>query len=211
MQPSIDYPSNKKCFFPGRDSGIRPIGAGIELWRGYFQSVRPAIGRMLINVDISTGVMYRSGRLIDLALEFLGRSGSPNALSPQHGLPNRERLRLQQFISGIKITTPHRARHPDRRRLVEKLTRDSARDHTFENGDGQTMTVLEYFRDKLNISLQFPDLICAEVRTTPFLSSHLFSCPVALVRRCYPLGTLRGSTGSVRPQAYVARPDQINT
>ena len=197
MEPSINYPSNRNSFFPHQDP--RPIGAGIELWRGYFQSVRPAIGRMLINVDISTGVMYRSGRLIDLALDFLGRSGSPNALSSQHGLPDRERLRLQQFISGIKITTPHLVRNPDRRRLVKKLTRDSARDHTFENGDGQTMTVLEYFRDTLNISLQFPDLICVEVRTTPFLSSHVLSCPVALLPCCYPHGTLRGSTGSVRP------------
>ena len=197
MEPSINYPSNKNCFFPHQDP--RPIGAGIELWRGYFQSVRPAIGRMLINVDISTGVMYRSGRLIDLALDFLGRSGSPNVLSPQHGLPDRERLRLQQFISGIKITTKHYVQNPDRRRLVKKVTRDSARDHTFENGDGQTMTVLEYFRDMLNIALQFPDLICVEVRTTPFLSSHVLSCPVALLPCCYPFGTLRGSTGSVRP------------
>jgi eukaryotic translation initiation factor 2C len=197
MQPSIDFPSNKNSFFPYQDP--RPIGAGIELWRGFFQSVRPAIGRMLINVDISTGVMYRSGSLIDLALDFLGRSGSPNVLSPRHGLPDRERRRLQQFISGLKITTPYRARDPNRRRMVDKLTRDSARDHTFEDGEGRTMTILEYFRDKLNILLQYPDLICVEVRITPFLSSRVFSCPVALIPCRHPFRTLRGSTGSVCP------------
>jgi eukaryotic translation initiation factor 2C len=143
----------------------------MELWRGYFQSVRPAIGRMLINVDISTGVMYRFGSFIDLALDFLGRSGTPNALSSHHGLPDRERLRLQQFISGIKVATPHHAQNPNRLRLVKKLTRDSARDHTFETGDGQTMTVLEYFRDVLNIPLQFPDLMCGGLYNIFFRSS----------------------------------------
>jgi eukaryotic translation initiation factor 2C len=29
------------------------------LWRGYFQSVRPAPGRMVINIDISTGTMFK--------------------------------------------------------------------------------------------------------------------------------------------------------
>ena len=209
MDPSLNYPSNKNSFFPDHIEP-RPIGGGIELWRGFFQSVRPAIGRMLINVDTSTGVMYRSGNIIDLALDFFGMSGTPNALSSHHGLPDRERLRLSQFISGIKVTTPHNVQNPDRRRLVKKLTRDSARDHTFETGDGQMLTVLEYFRDMLNIPLQFPDLICVEVRTTSFLPSHVFSCPVALFPGGTPPGTLRGSARSVRPKAHAARPHQIH-
>ncbi len=200
MEPSLRYPSNKNSFFT--DQETRSIGAGLVLWRGYFQSVRPAIDRMLINIDISTGVMYRSGRLLDLALEFLDRPGTPNALAPNpnhgHGLPDRERLRLQQFISGIKIITPYRAQDPDRRRLVKKVTRESARDRTFEIGDGQTMTVLEYYQNQLNIPLQFPDLVCVEVCTIFFLSSRAFSHPVALDPCCNPCRTLRGSTRAAR-------------
>ena len=177
MEPSLRYSSNKNSFFTDQIEEARPIGAGIVLWRGYFQSLRPAIDRILINVDTATGTMYKPGRLIDLALEVLGKS-TPNALAPQQagrqGLPDRERLRLQQFISGIKVTTPYRAQDPERRRLVKKLTRESARDRTFEIGDGQTMTVLEYFRDELNIPLQFPDLICVEVCTTFFLCSRAY-------------------------------------
>jgi eukaryotic translation initiation factor 2C len=188
MEPSLIYPSNKNSFFTNKET--RSIGGGIVLWRGYFQSVRPAIDRLLINVDISTGAMYRAGRLIDLALEFLGRSGTPNALAPRHGLPDRERLRLQQFISGIKITTPYRAQNLDRRRLVKKVTRESARDRTFELGDGKTMTVADYFRKEFGIPLQFPDLVCVEVCTTFFLSSRPFSCRLALNPRRHSLGTL---------------------
>lgn len=202
MEPSLRYPSNKNSFFTSQET--RSIGAGLVLWRGYFQSLRPAIDRILINFDISTGVMYRSGELIDLALEFLGQS-TPNALSPQHGLPDRERLRLQQFISGIKIITPYR--DPDRRRLVRKVTRESAQERTFEIGDGQTMTVAQYFQNELNIPLQFPDLICVEVCIIFFLSSCAFSCPVALNARGNSVRTLQGPTRSVRPEAHSPRQD----
>ena len=87
--------------------------------------------------------MHRPGKLIDLALESLGNPGTPFALAPRSGLSDHERLKLQQFILGIKITTPHRAQDADRRRLVRKLTCESAQDLTFQigDGDGETMTV----------------------------------------------------------------------
>jgi len=204
MEPSLRYPSNKNSFFTSQET--RSIGAGIVLWRGYFQSLRPAIDCMLININISTGAMYKSGRLIDLALEFLGQS-TPNALAPRHGLLDRERLRLQQFISGIKIITPYR--DPDRRRLVRKLTRESAQERTFEIGDGQTMTVAQYYQNELNIPLQFPDLICVEVCTIFFSSSLTFSHPVALNTRRNSFRTLPGSTRPARPEAHSPRQDQF--
>ncbi|CAE6444858.1 unnamed protein product, partial [Rhizoctonia solani] len=53
MDPILRYPFNARSFFT--DKEVRPIGGGIELWRGYFQSVRPGLASMLINIDISTG------------------------------------------------------------------------------------------------------------------------------------------------------------
>jgi hypothetical protein len=50
----MKYPFNIRSFFT--DQECKRIGGGLELWRGYFQSVRPAIGRILINIDISTGM-----------------------------------------------------------------------------------------------------------------------------------------------------------
>jgi eukaryotic translation initiation factor 2C len=161
MAPNLRYPFNVRSFFTDRET--RDIGGGIVLWRGYFQSVRPAIGRMLINVDISTGAMYMPGPLIDLALAVLERPGNTNALAPRQGLPDRERVRLQRFITGIRITTSHgqRDRRP-RPRVVRKLSKDGARDLTFDL-NGQQTTVADYFRGILNHPLRFPDVICVEV------------------------------------------------
>jgi eukaryotic translation initiation factor 2C len=195
MAPSLRYPSNARSFFTDQDT--KSIGGGIVLWRGYFQSVRPAINKLLINIDISTGAMYQPGDFISLALEFLGRSGQPNALAPSHGLPDRERLRLQQFIMGIKVTTPYHTHNPNRQRLVKRLTRESAQDRRFDIGNGETMTVMEYFHSQ-NIPLQFPDLICVEVRTTSFLFPGGLSHILARDWGRNPTGALRGSTRSAR-------------
>lgn len=173
MGPNLRYPFNVRSFFTDRET--KDIGGGIVLWRGYFQSVRPAIGRMLINVDISTGAMFMAGQLIDLALAVLGRPGNPNALAPRQGLPDRERIRLQRFITNIRITTSHGQREPGRQgprpRVVKKLSKEGARDLTFELGNGQTTTVADYFRGVLGRPLRFPDVICAEVCASLSVSS----------------------------------------
>jgi eukaryotic translation initiation factor 2C len=193
MKPSLKYPSDKRSFFT--DLETRRIGGGLVLWRGYFQSVRPAIDRMLIRVDTSTTAMYWSGKLIDVALEFLDKPGRPNALAPKHGLPNRERLRLQRFVTGIKVTILD----ADIQHIVKGLTKESARDLTIEIGDGRTMTVAEYLQSQWNIQLQFPNVICAEVCTTfGVISYRTYSLPLVLDRRRYSLGALQHPARSDR-------------
>ena len=182
MAPNLIYPFNVRSFFTDRET--RDIGGGIVLWRGYFQSVRPAIGRMLINVDISTGAMYKPGPLILLALDVLGLPpNQPDALAPRRGrgLPDRERVRLQRFLTGIKITTSHGQRDPARQgprpRVVKRLSKEGAKDLTFELGNGQQTTVADYFRGVLAAPLRHPDVICVEVGAplhAPSLSDPAF-------------------------------------
>ncbi|KAN0109848.1 argonaute-like protein [Russula decolorans] len=183
MAPSMRYPSNARSFFTDQEK--KTISGGVVLWRGYFQSVRPAINKVLININISTGAMYQPGNLISLCLDFLGRSGQPHALTARR-IPERERIRLQNFLKGIKITTPYRTHNPNRQRLVKRLTQESARNLRFEIGDGRTVAVMQYFHDQLNIRLQFPDLICVELASPSGAIIPLECCevpPGQLVRK----------------------------
>ena len=166
MAPNLRYPFNVRSFFT--DSETWNIGGGIELWRGYFQSLRPAIGRMLINVDISTGAMFMPGPLMGLALAHLNLAPNrPDALAPRRGLPDTERVRLQRFITGLKITTSHGQREPGRQgprpRVVKKLSKEGATDLRFELDNGQQTTVADYFRGVLGGPLRHPEVICVEV------------------------------------------------
>ena len=69
MQLNLQWPFDKRSFYTNQEQ--RDIRNGIVLWRGLFQSVRPASGRMLIDIDISTGYMYKDGPLMGLCIEFL--------------------------------------------------------------------------------------------------------------------------------------------
>ena len=166
MQPSLDFPFNIRSFFTNRET--KDIGGGIVLWRGYFQSVRPAISRMLINVDITTGFMYKPGSLIDLALDFMGRQRDPNILAPSWGLPERERLKLQRFLAGVRVLvqipgqalTGSAARNP---RPIARLTPTGANQLSFTNREGVTQTVAQYFRTVHNHTVRYPDIVCVQV------------------------------------------------
>ncbi|KAI9448012.1 Piwi-domain-containing protein [Lactarius indigo] len=185
MAPNLRYPSNARSFLTDRE--MRNIGGGIVLWRGYFQSLRPAIGRMVINIDISTGAMYMPGPLIDVALAILGRPGNPNALAPRQGLPDRERIRLQRFITpGLKVTTTYDQQDPNqvpRLRGVKKLSKEGARDLTFELTGGQTTTVADYFQIVLNRPLHFPDAICVELSSGALIPFELCRVPPGQIMR----------------------------
>ncbi|KAF9055354.1 argonaute-like protein [Hymenopellis radicata] len=172
MEPSLKYPFNVRSFFTDRER--KDIGSGLELWRGYFSSVR---GRMLINIDISTGTMYKGIGLLELCLEFIGQAKA-NTLSPRHGFPDRERLRLQRFISGIRVITPGGATAREQTpRVIKKLSPTGANNLTFQMRDGGSMTVANYFQHTLNRALLYPDVLCVEVGSGALIPLEL--CKVA--------------------------------
>ncbi|KAG6909902.1 hypothetical protein DXG01_014716 [Tephrocybe rancida] len=178
MDPSEKYPFNVRSFFTDKET--KDIGSGIVLWRGYFQSIRPGIGRMFVNVDISTGMMYRPGPLIDLALHFFGKQGQTLAvLSPKQALPDRERLRLQRFLVGVKVTTPHTAgaRPNAPPRIIKKLSTVGANETRFTMRDGVSMTVADYFRKEANLPLKYPNILCVEVGSGALIPFEMCTVP----------------------------------
>ena len=147
------------------DREARDIGGGLVLWRGYFQSIRPAVGRMLINVDISTGVMYKPGNLLNLCKEFFGRP-DPNVLAPRRGLPDHDQAKLQRFLTGIRINTisPETGvTDRTKARIVKGLSTVGASDLSFSPRDGGQITVAQYFRETYSRALRYPDVLCVEV------------------------------------------------
>ncbi|EJF60851.1 Piwi-domain-containing protein [Dichomitus squalens LYAD-421 SS1] len=183
MEPVMHYPFNVRSFFTNRETA--DIGAGMVLWRGYFQSVRPAIGRMLINVDISTAVMYMPGPIIDVALGFLKKRG-PHALSLRRGLPDRELIRLQRHLSGVRINIEipgqsSAARRPAR--PIKKLTRAGADELSFTMRDGQTVTVAQYFEMTHNYKLRWPDIVCIELASGAIIPMECCTLPEGQIMR----------------------------
>ncbi|KJA29601.1 hypothetical protein HYPSUDRAFT_31529 [Hypholoma sublateritium FD-334 SS-4] len=161
MDPNLKYPFNVRSFFT--DQGKKIIGGGLELWRGYFQSIRPSQNMMYVNLDIATGVMYRAGPLLALCLEYLQFDNNPNRLSPKSRPPlqDRDRIRLQRFITGMRVTTRYTGRQ--KTLVIRRLTMESASSIMFSTRDGVSKSVSNYFKTDLHVPLKFPDVICIEV------------------------------------------------
>ncbi|KAF7359006.1 Protein argonaute-2 [Mycena sanguinolenta] len=181
MDPAQRFPTKGRSFFT--PSETRSIGGGLVLWRGYFQSIRPTLGKMSINVDISSGVMYQPGPLIDLCLAFLNRN-NPALLTRQ--MPDRERIALGRFIAGVRVQTEDAA-GATRARVIGKLARTGASQSTFTMRSGRSLTVAQYFQETRGRPLRFPDLLCVEVGQGALLPLELCTVlPGQLVRKEIP-------------------------
>lgn len=102
---------------------------------------------------------------IDVCLDFLGKAGgNPDLLSPKNGLPDRIRLQIQRFVSGIRVLVPN-SQGKRIARVVKKLSSSGAAQLSFTLRDGGTMTVANYFKQTYNNPLKHPNVLCAEART----------------------------------------------
>ncbi|KAL0567403.1 hypothetical protein V5O48_014595 [Marasmius crinis-equi] len=163
------FPFNTRSFFPnGPGMMSRPV-MGIQFVRGYFQSIRPTIGKVILNVDITTGMFYEAGSLISLCLKYLQpprNSTDPRLLAPSNGFPDRERIKLERFISGIRVRVTSGTRSSGKIISVSRLTRVGASEIIFNQRDGTSTNVAEYFRRAHNRRLQYPDVICAQASSS---------------------------------------------
>ncbi|GJJ07624.1 hypothetical protein Clacol_001828 [Clathrus columnatus] len=175
MEPISKYPFNVRSFFTDREQ--KDIGGGIVLWRGYFQSIRPGGNRMWINIDISTGTMYKEGPLISLCLSHLGYSQPENLAS----MGDRDRVRLQRFLSGVRIYTIHTPGQT--LRVVKKISAQGASQITFNTRDQGSMTVANYFRNTYRRNLQYPLLPCVEVGSGALIPLELCVLPPGQIMR----------------------------
>ena len=158
MLPRKKYPSNSRSFFTS--DGRKPLGMGLEVWRGYFQSLRPAVGRLLLNVDISAAAMYRSGPLIDVCMDFFGFT-RPAQLQPQN-MNDVQKRRLGSFLRAVKVTTRHTGR--ERTETVQKIVWQSPSSLRFDHPQYGDVSVADYFRRQFNLTLAQRTLMCVQVR-----------------------------------------------
>lgn len=187
MAPSMLYPFNVRSFFTPRET--EDIGAGIVLWRGYFQSVRPAVGRMLVNIDISTGAMYKPGILYPLCMDILElRDRDPRALYVGN-VSDRDAIKLSRFLAGLRVNSVMDKGKPPR--VIKRVMHKDNAMKTFQlqsdNGPARTITIKQYFKETFNKDLQHPNAILVEVGKGAFVPMELLMVhPGQLMKKSIP-------------------------
>ncbi|KAG6820560.1 hypothetical protein H0H93_015080 [Arthromyces matolae] len=145
------YTNNGRAYFTPQ--GSVAIGSGLELWHGFFQSVRPSVGRMLVNIDTSVSAVYTHGNLVDVCLNFLGKKDA-KVLNLEERSP--EFRALNKHLNKLQINTKTAGK---RLKIIHGLV-PCAGMFVFTK-DGNEMTVGDYFKMVYNLPVQFPKIIGA--------------------------------------------------
>ncbi|XP_050281534.1 protein argonaute 5-like [Quercus robur] len=124
---------------------------GIVYWRGYYQSIRPTqMGLSLNLIDMSARAFYEPL----LVTDFLAKHFQFNLSSH---LSYQDRLMIKKALRGIKVELSQT--DYVRSYKVTGVSTQSVSQLMFTLDDKKTKTsVLQYFRDKYNIVLQYASL-----------------------------------------------------
>lgn len=138
------------------------LGGGLEAWKGFYSSIRPAHKQLMVNVNVCTTAFYTPGNLARAMVEF--RDSSFGA-------------RMEVFCKGVRIKTTHLGY----RKTVKKLARFTAKTYKFDTPEHGNVTVEDYFRlskltcnfvhpypliiilQEYNVRLQYPHLQLVDV------------------------------------------------
>ncbi|GAA6061188.1 hypothetical protein JCM10212_002401 [Sporobolomyces blumeae] len=182
--PSLLFVSTATSFFPlpaGSGSFV-DVGGGIDLWRGFFQSVRPCQFGLLLNLDTTSAAFVKPGNLLDLLASIadhkMGRRVDRNsilatggALSPQDFvLANRLLRKVRITIDRGNLADPQR--RTSKATLNGGIVTESARTHCFDVG-GRSVTVEQFFRETYNTQLAHPNAPLVEVKRGVLVPAEL--------------------------------------
>ncbi|KAJ3089874.1 hypothetical protein HK102_005260 [Quaeritorhiza haematococci] len=154
-RPSLMYTTVGRCFYT--PDSAASIANGAQLWQGFHQSIRPTRGSMLINLDVSATAFYQPGPVVEIVAKILGRQSAGDLRMP---IGDRDRIKLEKYLKGLKIVVTHRGQIRRKYRIA-KITPTPANRTMFSLGDsGQEDSVANYFQTKYSRQLFFPHLPC---------------------------------------------------
>ncbi|KAK7049243.1 hypothetical protein VNI00_005844 [Paramarasmius palmivorus] len=113
--------------------------APLRLWRGFFQSVRPAINQLIVNVDTTVGVVLSRSALPDVCMAYL-QVRNFNDLRLRQGDANFAALR--QFLRGVKVVVEIQGQRRRPRAIKDLVPNVGAVRFDGPNG---SVTVAEHF------------------------------------------------------------------
>ncbi|KAF9950945.1 eukaryotic translation initiation factor 2C, 2 [Mortierella alpina] len=165
-KPAMLYSSVGRSFFT--PEGAQALYGGVEVWNGFYQSARPTMGKMMINLDVAATAYYQSGSLLELAVKMLDRR---NVDDFRRGFTDRDRSKLEKSLRGLLIKVTHRSEVKRRFKIV-KLTPTPANKTMFMKEDSQT-DVATYFHETYGRKLAYPFMPCVVTGRDVFLPMEI--------------------------------------
>lgn len=148
---ALQFPSKGASIYPTPSREFPnsrfPISGGVEMWRGYFSSLRFSPQGLVLNINSTVMPFIQEGNLLEVAAKFLDPRGGKDELI-RHGLQERDYIKLDRFLRGCKvsITRTGNANAPQISGKIRGIGRQPAERHTFTMDDGSTTNVAVCFK-----------------------------------------------------------------
>jgi len=163
--PSQRLTAIKRSFFQAGQSRF-DLGGGIEAFKGVYQSMRiahqPSGNHCLtVNVDVSNGTFWRAGPLSNAVAAVLNTNlnNIAGAARSNEGPRQLKRLRRVHVYTDYRNTKDGNNTRDNY--IIDKFLDQSANQYTFmtkdSNGRETTTSIAQYFQQKYNKRLQYPD------------------------------------------------------
>ncbi|KAK2871996.1 hypothetical protein FQN49_002632 [Arthroderma sp. PD_2] len=162
--PNTQFLGQSKHFPLGDEKNKKEIGAGLDAIRGFFHSVRPSTGGLLLNLNVSTGAFYNDGTLHGLVCKFdqsRRLTGSFRAFE------------LDRFLRKLRVKTSYSKDGGRQVRTIQSLTRrdnvagsiDTVRFEWSSGGRRREISVKDYYLQAYGINLTQSEQIVVDVGT----------------------------------------------
>ncbi|KAH9700121.1 protein argonaute 5 [Citrus sinensis] len=146
--PSEKHTVVGRSFFSTDLGPMGQLGDGVEYWRGYFQSLRPTQMGLSLNIDVSASSFYEP----ILVTEFVQNY----CRDLSHPLSDEVRLKVKKALKGIKVVLTHREYNNSHK--ITGISSQPMSQLMFTDDSATRMSVIQYFRERYNIALQFTSL-----------------------------------------------------
>ncbi|KAL1722557.1 Piwi domain-containing protein [Schizophyllum commune] len=147
MKPAV----NAKAYFTEKEK--KPLGAGVELRRGFFQSVRPTIGRLLINIDTTVAPFIAGGSLLGFMMGVL-ETGNLRSLELQRNEQNF--VKLERALKKLQITVTYNRATT---KIIRGLEPNAGRYRFYNDQQGREMTIQEHYKTAYNYDVVHPKIV----------------------------------------------------
>ncbi|KZV98745.1 Piwi-domain-containing protein [Exidia glandulosa HHB12029] len=133
---------------------------------GYFLSVRPCLSGINVTVDSAVGVMYPEIALMELVFKFVPSAKNNTrklfTRAPDSFLATAQGRDLGRSLKGVKVFANNNTRAKEIMGLVS-----CAKDYSFTDANGYSVTVEDYFMRAYNYTVKHPLVFCVQVGKNP--------------------------------------------
>jgi len=143
-----------RSFFTCGPGTVVDLTGGMDCWLGHYQSVRPSLQGLALNVDTSAAAMIHPEPVLDFLVNKLGLRGKQE-FGPAHA------KKAESLLKGLQVHDSHRKEY-SRKSKVVGFGILAANKEMFEL-EGKKISVAQYFQDRYQVKLQFPNAPCIKI------------------------------------------------